>query len=137
VRGAVAVERAREVLQAAVDLDGDHSVAGAESAGRPFEIVLRSGCGADPGISQTPQAVITGTVSAEESVAWLQGALGELHATLAARGLLADGPAGGIYTNQVFTQHRGQVTIFGQRDTADTSQWRTEIGWPIFRTASP
>jgi len=152
------------------------------------------------GMPAVPAAVITGTVSAEESVAWLQGALGELHATLAARGLLADGPAGGIYTNQVFTQHRGQVTIFvpcagpvrpmgrvassaipaaelaviehrgppadvdlaygtlatyvtrhalavdgpireyyliGQRDTADTSQWRTEIGWPIFRTASP
>jgi len=152
------------------------------------------------GMPTVPAAVITGTVSAEESVAWLQGALGELHATLAARGLPADGPAGGIYTNQVFTQHRGQVTIFvpcagpvqpmgrvassaipaaelaviehrgppadvdlaygtlatyvtrhalavdgpireyyliGQRDTADTSQWRTEIGWPIFRTASP
>ena len=27
--------------------------------------------------------------------------------------------------------------LIGQRDTADTSQWRTEIGWPIFRTASP
>lgn len=152
------------------------------------------------GMPAVPAAVITGTVSAEESVAWLQGALGELHATLAAGGLPADGPAGGIYTNQVFTQHRGQVTIFvpcagpvrpmgrvassaipaaelaviehrgppadvdlaygtlatyvtrhalavdgpireyyliGQRDTADTSQWRTEIGWPIFRTASP
>lgn len=151
------------------------------------------------GMPTVPAAVITGTVSAEESVAWLQGALGELHATLAARGLPAGGPAGGIYTNQVFTQHRGQVTIFvpcagpvrpmgrvtssaipaaelaviehrgppadvdlaygtlatyvtrhalavdgpireyyliGQRDTADTSKWRTEIGWPIFRTAS-
>ncbi|GAA4614294.1 hypothetical protein GCM10023195_62300 [Actinoallomurus liliacearum] len=24
--------------------------------------------------------------------------------------------------------------LTGPRDTADPSQWRTEIGWPIFRT---
>jgi hypothetical protein len=24
----------------------------------------------------------------------------------------------------------------GQHDTPDTAQWRTEIGWPIFRTTS-
>ena len=24
--------------------------------------------------------------------------------------------------------------LVGQRDTADTTQWRTEIGWPIFQT---
>jgi hypothetical protein len=26
--------------------------------------------------------------------------------------------------------------LVGQHDTADTSQWRTEIGWPVFQTAS-
>ena len=26
--------------------------------------------------------------------------------------------------------------LVGQRDTTDTSRWRTEIGWPIFRTGS-
>ncbi len=146
-----------------------------------------------------PAAAITGTVTAEESPAWLQGALGELHATLAAQNVPASGPAGGIYTDEVFTRHRGQVTIFvpragpvqpmgrvtssviratelavvehcgppadvdraygtlaayvtrhalavdgpireyylvGQRDTPDTSRWRTEIGWPIFRTST-
>jgi DNA-binding transcriptional MerR regulator len=57
-------------------------------------------------------AAIADVVDAEESVAWLQGALGELHATLAARGVPGGGPAGGVYTDEVFTQHRGQVTIF-------------------------
>jgi DNA-binding transcriptional MerR regulator len=146
-----------------------------------------------------PAAAITATVSAEDSAAWLQGALGELHATLTARNVPASGPAGGVYADEVFTRHHGQVTIFvpcagpvrpmgrvtssvipaaelaviehngppadvdraygtlaayvtrhalavdgpireyyliGQRDTPDTTRWRTEIGWPIFRTAS-
>jgi hypothetical protein len=24
--------------------------------------------------------------------------------------------------------------LAGQRDTPDSAQWRTEIGWPVFRT---
>jgi len=147
----------------------------------------------------TPAAAITAVVSADESAAWLQGALGELRATLAAHTAPAEGPAGGIYTDEVFTRHRGHVTIFvpctepvpptgrvattlipaaelaviehhgppadvdraygilatyvarhalavegpireyyltGQHDTPDTTQWRTEIGWPVFRTTS-
>jgi DNA-binding transcriptional MerR regulator len=158
----------------------------------PARIELRSA----PAV---PAAAVTGIVAAEESAAWLQGALGELHATMAARNVPAGGPAGGIYADEVFTRHRGQATIFipcagpiaptgrvapalipaaelaviehcgppadvdraygtlaayvtrhalavdgpireyylvGQRDTPDTSRWRTEIGWPIFRTSS-
>jgi len=144
-------------------------------------------------------AAITEVVSADGSAAWLQGALGELRATLAVHAAPVAGPAGGIYTDEVFTRHRGQVTIFvpcaepvpptgrvtttlipaadlaviehhgapadvdraygilasyvarhalavegpireyyltGQQDTPDTAQWRTEIGWPIFRTTT-
>jgi DNA-binding transcriptional MerR regulator len=158
----------------------------------PARIELRA-------VPAVPAAAITGTVGAEESVAWLQGALGELLATLAAQNVPVGGPAGGIYSDEVFTRHRGQVTIFvpcagsitpmgrvapalipatelaviehsgppddvdraygalaayvarhalaidgpireyylvGQRDTADISRWRTEIGWPIFRTST-
>jgi DNA-binding transcriptional MerR regulator len=150
------------------------------------------------GVPAVPAAAITATVGAKESAAWLQGALGELNATLAAQNAPVGGPAGGIYAEEVFTRHRGQVTIFipcagpvtsmgrvapalipaaelaviehsgppadvdraygtlaayvtrhalavdgpireyyltGQRDTPDTSRWRTEIGWPIFRTS--
>ncbi len=64
------------------------------------------------GVPAVPAAAITDTVSARESAAWLQGALGELHATLAARNLPAGGPPGGIYADEVFTRHRGRVTIF-------------------------
>ena len=158
----------------------------------PARIELRS-------VPAVPVAAITSTVSAEDSAAWLQGALGELHATLAAQNAPAHGPAGGIYADEIFTRHHGQVTIFvpragpvrpmgrvtsstipaaelaviehrgppadvdraygtlaayvarhalavddpireyylvGQRDTPDASRWRTEIGWPIFRTSS-
>jgi DNA-binding transcriptional MerR regulator len=142
---------------------------------------------------------ISDVVSAEEAVPWLQGALAELRATLVAHGERAAGPAGGIYPDNVFTEHRGQVTIFvpvakpvqpsgrviatqipaaelaviehrgppdgvdraygtlatyvahhaiavegpireyyvvGQHDTPRPAEWRTEIGWPIFRTGS-
>jgi DNA-binding transcriptional MerR regulator len=145
-----------------------------------------------------PAAAITEVVSADEAAAWLQGALGELHAILAAHGTTARGPAGGIYADEVFTRHRGQVTIFvpcaelvrptgrvsstlipaaelavlehlgppanvdraygilaayvarhalavegpireyyliGQHETPDATRWRTEIGWPVFRTS--
>lgn len=147
-----------------------------------------------------PAAAIVETVDAEDAVAWLQGALGELYATLAAQQLSATGPAGGSYADELFTHHRGQATIFvpcagsvravgrvvahdvpagefavlthcgapadvdrsyatlaayvarhalavegpireyylvGQRDTADTTEWRTEIAWPVFLTTQP
>jgi DNA-binding transcriptional MerR regulator len=149
------------------------------------------------GIPAVTAAAVTAVVSAEESAAWLQGALGELHATLAAQHVPAIGTVGGIFADEVYTQHRGQVTIFvpctepvrpmgrvtqelipavelaviehagplddvdrsygtlaayiarhalavnlpireyylvGQQDTPDTKRWRTEIGWPVFRT---
>lgn len=142
-------------------------------------------------------ATISEVVDAEDSVPWLQGALGELYATMAAQNLPPTGPAGGVYADEVFTHHRGRATIFipcagpiralgrvasrvipaaelavithsgppaavdraygtlaayvsrhalavdgpireyylvGRHDTADMSQWRTEIGWPVFRT---
>lgn len=147
----------------------------------------------------TPAAAITDVVDAEDSVSWLQGALGELRATLAAQDVPADGPSGGIFADDLFTHHRGPATVFipctgpirpvgrvtalvvpavelavithsgppadvdrayaalatyvarhalavdgpireyylvGQHDTADTTQWRTEIGWPVFQTAT-
>ncbi len=40
------------------------------------------------------------------------GALGELHATLAAQGITAAGPGGGIYQTELFTEEQGEATIF-------------------------
>ena len=148
-------------------------------------------------VRPVPAAAISEVVGAEDSVAWLQGALGELSATLAAQDLTATGHPGGIFADELFTRHRGRATIFvpcagavrpvgrvtalevpaaelavithpgppaevdrayaalasyvarhalavdgpireyyvvGRGDTADTSQWRTEIGWPVFQT---
>jgi DNA-binding transcriptional MerR regulator len=156
----------------------------------PTSIELRN-------VPAAPAAAIHQMVDAEDSVTWLQGALGELTATLTAQHAPTSGPAGGIYADDLFTHHRGQATIFipctgpvkptgrvttmhippaelavithlgppaevdrayaalatyvarhalavngpireyylvGQHHTPDTSRWRTEIGWPIFRT---
>ena len=147
----------------------------------------------------TPAAAVSEVVDAEDSVAWLQGALGELQATLAAQNAVPAGPGGGVFADELFTHHRGRATVFvpcaatlrplgrvtavvipatelavithcgppsdvdrayaalatyvsrhalavagpireyyltGQRDTPDTAQWRTEIGWPVFRTGA-
>lgn len=63
-------------------------------------------------VSAIEAAAITDVVGAEDSVTWLQGALGEIRGTMAAHGSAAIGPSGGIYADEVFTEHRGQVTIF-------------------------
>jgi effector-binding domain-containing protein len=158
----------------------------------PAAIVLRS-------LPALTAAAVSSVVDAQTSAAWLQGALGELQATLAAEGIPAAGPSGGIFADEVFTPHRGEATIFvpcdepvrplgrvksvlvpaaelaviehrgppgevdraygaladfvarhalgvdgpireyylvGQRDTPDPARWRTEIGWPVFRTSA-
>ena len=51
-------------------------------------------------------------LDAADGAAFLQGALGELYALLAAQQLTPSGPAGGIYADEVFTDHHGQSTIF-------------------------
>ncbi|WP_019928477.1 MerR family transcriptional regulator [Nocardia sp. BMG111209] len=184
------LDRLREQLgrtQRAVDELRDLLAAGA-SDDRAIE--LRS-------VPEVSAAAITEIVDAADSVAWLQGALGELYAIVAAQGAAVSGPAGGLYADEVFTEHRGEATVFvpcrgpvravgrvraatvpavelavathpggpdgadrtyaalgayvarhtlgvpgpireyylvGARDTADPAQWRTEIGWPVFRT---
>ena len=57
-------------------------------------------------------AAITETVDMADGAAWMQGALGELYATVAGQGLAQTGPAGGLFTEAVFTEHRGESTVF-------------------------
>jgi DNA-binding transcriptional MerR regulator len=148
-------------------------------------------------VEATPAVAISEVVDLADLAPWYSGALGELHATLAARGVRPDGPAGGVFATELFADERGQTMIFiptagqvkatgrvshvtvpavelaviehqgshdnidlaygalaahvtehalavdgpireyylvGRLDTAQESQWRTEIGWPIFRT---
>lgn len=60
----------------------------------------------------TLAAAISATVDAVDAPTWLQGALGELYATLGAQRIPATGCAGGVYADEIFTEHRGEATIF-------------------------
>jgi DNA-binding transcriptional MerR regulator len=151
-------------------------------------------------VDASPAAAISAVIAIRDAGAWLQGALGELYATLAAQSVPAAGPAGGIYADELFADELGQATVFvpcrgtlrptgrvaptivppvelativhlgphndidraygalaayvashelavdgpireyylvGRHDSSDTTAWRTEIGWPIFRTGEP
>ena len=63
-------------------------------------------------VEATTAAAITAVVGTGDLLPWFQGALGELHATLAARGLSATGPAGGVYATELFTEEYGEATVF-------------------------
>src|SRR5579864_6877790 len=147
-------------------------------------------------VPATAAAAIGAVVDRADTLAWWQGALGELQATVRAQGLQAAGPPGGVFGSGIFTHDRGEATVFvpvqgrvrtigrvapmvipaaelaiichhgsladadlsyaklgsyagtheisidgplreyylrGAGDTADEAEWRTEIGWPIFR----
>ena len=151
-------------------------------------------------VPATAAAAIGATVERGDVLAWWQGALGELHATVRAQGLHATGPSGGVFASALFQHDRGEATVFipvqgpvrpigrvtplvvpaaelaiishhgsladadlsyaklgsyattheisidgplreyylrGTGDTADEAEWRTEIGWPIFRADGP
>jgi DNA-binding transcriptional MerR regulator len=60
----------------------------------------------------TRAAAITAVVDIEDVGPWYQGALGELRATISAQGLPASGAPGGIYAPDLFTNERGQATVF-------------------------
>jgi DNA-binding transcriptional MerR regulator len=150
------------------------------------------------GVPEARAVAVTSVIDMADIGPWYHGALGELRATLAAQGVAADGPAGGVYATALFTEERGEATVFipcartvrpvgrvsqvvvpsaelavivhagpeseadrsygalaahvarhalgvdgpireyyltSPEDTPDESAWRTEICWPIFRTA--
>jgi DNA-binding transcriptional MerR regulator/effector-binding domain-containing protein len=149
-------------------------------------------------------AGVSAVVDQADILAWWQGALGELRATVRAQGLRPAGPPGGVFASELFQHEHGQATVFvpvegpgdggvraigrvtpvtipaaemavishlgplsdadlsyaalgsyatrheisvdgplreyylrGAGDTADEAEWRTEIGWPIFRADRP
>jgi DNA-binding transcriptional MerR regulator len=60
----------------------------------------------------TPAAAVSEVIDAQDATGWYQGALGELHALLAAQKATPAGPGGAIYANDLFSHARGQATIF-------------------------
>jgi DNA-binding transcriptional MerR regulator len=63
-------------------------------------------------VASTPAVAISEIIDMEDVTHWYQGALGELHATLAAQRVTAAAPAGGVYSNDLFSHDRGQATVF-------------------------
>jgi DNA-binding transcriptional MerR regulator len=63
-------------------------------------------------VPATPAASITETVEQGDALLWYRGAVAELAATLAAQHLVPAGAAGGIFADELFTEGRGEATIF-------------------------
>jgi effector-binding domain-containing protein len=57
-------------------------------------------------------AVISEVVAVEDLSPWFEGAIGELHGTLAAQGVSIAGPSGAVISNHFFSEERGEITIF-------------------------
>jgi DNA-binding transcriptional MerR regulator len=155
----------------------------------PIEVELRR-------LEATSVAAVRTTVDLADVLTWYDAAMGELDETLDAVGLVPNGPPGGLYDNELFTDERGGVLVYlpvpdpptrghvqpftipagelavtvhrgphdeidvtygalgsyvadhtlavagpvhevylvGPRDTDDSAKWRTELGWPVFRT---
>ena len=62
-------------------------------------------------IKEASVAAITEVLDVKDALSWLQGALGELQATLAVQRLPLTGAAGGIFSNALFSEARGEATI--------------------------
>jgi effector-binding domain-containing protein len=60
----------------------------------------------------TPAAAVSEVIDVRDATGWYQGALGELHALLAAQKVAPAGPGGAIYANDLFAHARGQATVF-------------------------
>src|SRR6202140_4333614 len=63
-------------------------------------------------VPATKAVAITSSVAISDLEAWFQGAIGEIQGTLSAQGIVASGPPGGIYANELFTEERGDATLF-------------------------
>jgi DNA-binding transcriptional MerR regulator len=63
-------------------------------------------------VGATMAAAVTAVIAIGDLVPWYLGALGELHATLDARGVRPSGPSGGTFAGELFADERGQATVF-------------------------
>ena len=63
-------------------------------------------------VAATAAAAIAAVVTMDDLVPWFLGALGELYATLDARGVRPAGPAGGTFAGELWADERGEATLF-------------------------
>jgi DNA-binding transcriptional MerR regulator len=57
-------------------------------------------------------AAISEVVDIKDALSWFVGAFGELHGALAAQHIVATGSTGGVFSNALFSQARGEATLF-------------------------
>jgi DNA-binding transcriptional MerR regulator len=91
----------------------------AQSPAAPADLVHLS-------VAATPAAAISSIVEVADLASWYHGALGELHASLAAQGVEPTGPAGGIFSTGMFAEDRGEATLFIPCDLAFRPSGRIE-----------
>jgi len=77
-------------------------------------------------VPATAAIAIHDTVDRDDILAWWQGALGELQATVRAQDLHAAGPAGGMYAGEIFQHGRGDATVFIPTEGAARAIGRVE-----------
>lgn len=63
-------------------------------------------------VQPTHAAAISEVIDIQDAAHWYQGALGELYATLSSQAIERSGKAGGIFSNELFTDERGNALIF-------------------------
>jgi DNA-binding transcriptional MerR regulator len=63
-------------------------------------------------VPATPAAAVREVIDVRDASAWYQGALGELHALLAAQRIGPTDCGGAMYANDLFTHERGEATVF-------------------------
>jgi DNA-binding transcriptional MerR regulator len=67
-------------------------------------------------VAPTRAMGIQQTIDRGDALAWWQGALGELHATVEAQALSPTGPSGGLYASEIFQHGRGEATVYVPTD---------------------
>ena len=63
-------------------------------------------------VPPTPAIAIHDVVDRADILSWWRGALGELHANVAAQALTRIGPSAGVYEGDVYRHERGGATVF-------------------------
>jgi DNA-binding transcriptional MerR regulator len=63
-------------------------------------------------VDRMSAAAISEVIRVEDALSWFLGALGELQAVLSAQGIALTGPAGGMFSNALFSHARGKATVF-------------------------
>jgi DNA-binding transcriptional MerR regulator len=63
-------------------------------------------------VDRVTAAAISEVIHVEDALSWFLGALGELHAVLSAQRITLTGPAGGMFSNAIFSHARGEATVF-------------------------